>query len=282
MCITKSCHLSPVTCTPGSIAFLGAGRLAKALIKGFLQSGVLQPNDIFVTSKSGTTAQHVAGEYGLTAVADNATAVTNAEVIFLCTKPADVVATLSALQPHLKNKLIISVAAGITCDTLFQAAGKEARIIRTMPNTAVRLRKGVTSITAHPSATGDDVAFAKKLFSSVGAVFEISEENKNALSAVSGSGPAFALLFLEGLMQGGIDEGLDPDIARSLAAHTLIAAASLILETEETPEALRTEITSPKGMTAAGTAVLEEANLLNTVKAAIHAAKRRAEEMASS
>ena len=102
-----------------------------------------------------------------------------------------------------------------------------------MPNTAVRVRKGVTSITAHASATNEDIAFAKKLFSSVGVVFEILEEQKDALTAVSGSGPAFALLFLEGLMQGGIEEGLDPTLARALAAHTLAAAAPTFLPTSD-------------------------------------------------
>lgn len=258
------------------ICFLGSGRLTNALIKGFLKSGLLQPHQITVSSKTGISAQSLASEYSVNAAQDNVSAVESASIVFLCTKPVDALATLSALRPHLKNKLIISVAAGITSASLFEAAGGEARIIRTMPNTAVRVSKGVTSITSHASATKEDIDFTKELFSSVGVAFEISEDKKDAVTAVSGSGPAFALLFLEGLMHGGIEEGLDPQLARALAAHTLAAAAALVLETEDAPEKLRAEITSPNGTTAAGIAELERAHLKKAVASAVHAAKARA------
>ncbi|MFI0347370.1 MAG: pyrroline-5-carboxylate reductase [Chthoniobacterales bacterium] len=262
------------------ICFLGSGRLANALIKGFLKSGLVKPQQITTSSKSGVSAQTLAAEYGIKAASDNISAIEAASIIFLCTKPADALATLSALRPHLNNKLIISVAAGIRTASLFEAAGNKARIIRTMPNTAVRVGKGVTSITAHASATKEDIIFTKNLFSSVGVIFEIPEKQKDAFTALSGSGPAFALLFLEGLMQGGIEEGLDSALARTLAAHTLAAAAALILETEDTPEKLRAEITSPNGTTAAGIAELEKATVVKTVELAVHAAKARAEQLA--
>lgn len=263
-----------------NISFLGAGRLANALIKGFLNSGLVSPSEITVSSKSGTTALALATKYDIQAAPDNISSATASSIIFLCTKPAAALATLSALQPHLKNKLIISVAAGVSCARLFEAAGVDARIIRAMPNTAVRIRKGATSITAHSSATIEDLDFTMKLFSSVGFAFQISEEKKDAVTALSGSAPAFALLFLESLMQGGIEEGLDPTLAKTLAAHTLAAAAALVLETNDSPQHLRSEITSPNGMTAAGTAVLQEAKIADTVKAAIHAATKRAAELA--
>lgn len=254
--------------------------MAKALIKGFLKAGLIIPRDIIVTSKSGTSSTALAHKYGLHHAASNAEAITATPVIFLCTKPAQALEVLSENVTALKGKLIISVVAGLHCEDLFKAAGKEARVIRTMPNTAVRVGKGVTSLTPHSSATAEDLALVKKLFSAVGTAFQVEEKYLHAVTAVSGSGPAFALLFLEGLMTGGITHGLEPSLARALAARTLEAAAALILETEDSPAALRTQIASPKGTTEAGLKVLEEKSLLSIVEAAVHAAIQRSKEIA--
>jgi pyrroline-5-carboxylate reductase len=148
-----------------------------------------------------------------------------------------------------------------------------------MPNTAVRLRKGVTAIAPDASATPADLDLARRIFSSVGAVLEVGEKDLDTVTAVSGSGPAFALLMLEALAQGGVDGGLDPDTAKNLAAGALAAAAALVLETGESPLALRAEITSPGGTTAAGLGVLEEANFPLTVRSSVRAARQRSIEL---
>lgn len=263
-----------------SLTFLGAGRMAKALIQGLINAHLVVGQKISVSSKNGTSAQALAQEYDLQAVSNNDQAIMASPVIFLCMKPAQVLETLTASASLLKDKLIISVVAGISSEDLFIAAGRHARIIRTMPNTAVRLGKGATTIAHHPSATTDDLLLAKKLFNAVGTAYEIEESQINATTAVSGSGPAFALLFLEALMQGGIDEGLDPLLARALAAHAMAAAAALILETEDSPEVLRAEIASPKGTTEAGLISLQQAAFLTITKAAVHAAAQRSRELA--
>ncbi len=254
--------------------------MGSALIKGFLASQLVAPEEIFVSSKNGSSALALAQEFGVHAAASNHEAITAASVIFLCTKPAQALEVLLENASVLKNKLIISVAAGLTCDALFKATGQHTRIIRSMPNTAVRLRKGVTSVTLHSSATEEDLVLAKKLFASVGTVVQVEEKEKNAVTAVSGSGPAFALLFLEALMDGGVAAGLDPALARTLAAHALGAAAALVLETEDSPATLRAEIASPKGTTEAGLNILHEKSLPAAVQAAVEAAIQRAEELA--
>lgn len=264
-----------------SLSFLGAGRMAQALMRGLLQASFIEKENIFISSRHGDSAQKLAREYQVNATSDNEEAIIASPVILLCTKPAQALEVLSKNASLLNNKLIISIAAGILLEDLYDAAGREARIIRTMPNIAVRIGKGVTTITPHHSATEDDMDLTTRLFATVGTVFEIGEKQTNAATAVSGSGPAFALLFLEALFQGGIQEGLDPSLSRALSAHVLASSAALILETEDTPVALRAQIASPKGTTEAGLNVLEESQFSNTVIRAVHAATKRAQELAS-
>ena len=285
----KSLHLISTSFSPLrfpdnnlSLAFLGAGRLATALIRGLLSSKIVSPSQIIVSSKSGTSAQTLASTYGVQAAPDNDTAIKQASVVFLCTKPHQACDVLSASQEALKNKLIISVIVGMRSETLFQAAKTHARIIRSMPNTAIRLRKGVTSLSEHASATPEDMTLATQLFSSVGTVYHVPEEQKDAVAAVSGSAPAFALLFIEALTQAGTEAGLERSLACKLSAHALEAAAALVLETQDSPETLRAEITSPKGTTEAGIKKLQSLGLPQTVQAAVQTSIKRAEELASS
>ena len=183
-------------------------------------------------------------------------------------------------QKSLANKLLLSMAAGIRSEDLFQAAGGKARIMRAMPNTSVRVGKGTIVLAPHPSTTPEDLLLVKKVFSKSATLEEIPEEKMDTVTALSGSGPAFALLFLEGLVEAGLQTGLDPKIARSLAAHTLEGAAALILQTEQSPQELRAEITSPNGTTAAGLRVLEEAGFKKIIEQAVKAARLRAQELA--
>ncbi|HLB33809.1 MAG TPA: pyrroline-5-carboxylate reductase [Chthoniobacterales bacterium] len=264
-----------------SLAFLGAGRITKALIRGLLDSGRVTPQQIIVSSKSGNSAEALAKEYGVMAAPDNLSAITTASVVFLCTKPTQALAVLLEGQHLLANKLIISVVTGIRSEDLFVASGRHAHIIRSMPNTAIRLRKGVTSLSPHSSATPEDNTLATQLFSSVGMVYHVQEEQQDAITAISGSGPAFFLLFIESLIQGGIEAGLDPTLAQALSAHAAAAAAALILETNNSPESLRAEITSPQGTTEAGISALQKAGLPQAVKAAVHAATERAKQLAT-
>ena len=148
-----------------------------------------------------------------------------------------------------------------------------------MPNIAVRLNKGVTTITPHSSSTHDDLLFAQEFFGALGSTYQITEDQLNGANALSGSGPAFALLFLESLLEGGLASGIDANLARRLSAHALAAAATLILETDDSPLVIRREIASPKGTTEAGLAVLEQHQFSRIVKEAVVVAKQRAKEL---
>ena len=263
------------------MAFLGGGgNMGSALIRGLVSSGIAAPGEIVLASSTHGSATRAAEVLGVSAAASALEAVESAEVVFLCVKPAKALALLKELSGALDGKLLISVAAGIGSDDLSASAGRGCRVIRTMPNTAVRLRKGVTAIAPHASASTEDRELAKQLFSSVGTPVVIREEEMDIVTAVSGSGPAFALLMMmESMAREAARHGLEPSQALLFASGAFSAAASLVTETGTSPSDLRAEITSPGGTTAAGLAVLSEQGLSGFVETAVSAAAARSAEM---
>lgn len=255
--------------------------MGSALVRGILASGLTTGDSITVSAKTPESAEQTATSLGVKSAGSNAEGISNAEIVFLCVKPAQATAVISSVASELKGKLLISIVAGIRSEDLFQAANGKVRVIRSMPNTAVRLRKGVTAISPHPSCTEEDLKLATTIFSSVGSSLVVRESDLDTVTAVSGSGPAFALLMLEAMAQGGIDGGLEPELAKTLAAGALAAAAALVNETARTPLALRAEITSPAGTTAAGLEVLENEGFPGIVRSSIRAARNRSIELSS-
>ena len=262
-------------------AVLGVGRMGSALIRGMIASGLVTGSEITISSKHPESTQKAAAELDCNLASSNAEAVVRADVVFLCVKPAQSLEVVGQLSSDLKGKLLISIVAGVRAQNLLGEADGGIRVIRAMPNTAVRLRKGLTAIAPDPSATAEDLALTQRIFSSVGTAIEVKEYHLDAVTAVSGSGPAFALLMLEALAQGGIDGGLDPETAKVCAAGALAAAAALVLETDETPLALRQEITSPGGTTAAGLIVLADGEFPSLVRDAVTAARHRSLELST-
>lgn len=254
-----------------------------ALIRGMLAAGITTGDRITLSSSSAEKASQAAADLGVRAAATNAEALKNADVVFLCVKPAKALAVVRENAPHLAGKLLISVVAGVRSSDLLKASfsseSSGMRLIRSMPNTAVRLRRGVTAIAPDASATAGDLDTARRLFASVGSALVVGEDDLDTVTAVSGSGPAFALLMLEALMQGGIEGGLSEEQSRILASGALAAAAALISETGDSPLALRAEITSPGGTTAAGLEVLEDSDFTTAVRGAVRTARLRSGEL---
>jgi pyrroline-5-carboxylate reductase len=262
-----------------NIAILGGGRMGGALVRGMLASGITTGDRITLSSSSAERAGLAAADLGVTAASSNAEALKNADVVFLCVKPAKALAVMEENAPLLAGKLLISVVAGVRSSDLIKAARSGVRLIRAMPNTAVRLRQGITAISPDDSASPDDLKTAKLLFSSVGTAVVVLEEDLDTVTAVSGSGPAFALLMIEALMQGGIEGGLSEEQSRKFASGALEAAAALVAGSAESPLTLREEITSPGGTTAAGLLVLEDSDFTRAVRGAVQAAKSRSVEL---
>ena len=262
-----------------NIAILGGGRMGGALVRGMIAGGITTGDKITLSSSSAERAVQAASDLGVIAAATNAEAVKDASVVFLCVKPAKAVSVLEENSANLSGKLLISVVAGVKSADLLKAAGNNVRLIRSMPNTAVRLRRGITAIAPSATATAVDLETAEGLFSSVGSAVVVREEDLDIVTAVSGSGPAFALLMLEALMQGGIEGGLSEEQARIFASGALEAAAVLTAASGDSPLSLRAEITSPGGTTAAGLQVLEDSDFTTSVRGAVRAAKSRSVEL---
>lgn len=250
-----------------------------ALVRGMLAAGITTGDRITLSSSTPEKAAAAAADLGVTAASSNTEALKDASVVFLCVKPAKALAVLAENDAQLGGKLLISVVAGVRSADLIKAAGGGIRLIRSMPNTAVRLRRGITAIAPDASATADDLGTAQRLFSSVGRAVVVREEDLDTVTAVSGSGPAFALLMLEALMQGGIDGGLSEEQSRVFASGALEAAAALTAGSGESPMALRAEITSPGGTTAAGLEVLGNSDFTTAVRGAVGAARTRSVEL---
>ncbi|MDD5201371.1 MAG: pyrroline-5-carboxylate reductase [Terrimicrobiaceae bacterium] len=260
------------------IATIGAGRMAGALVRGLVHAGVCTPADIAVADAIPTARERLAADLGARAVATNADAVADADVVLLCVKPADVSAALGACADALSGRLLISIAAGWSIDSLGKHAGA-ARIVRAMPNTPAQIGAGATAYAGGPTATADDLALAGRILGAVGLAVAVPERMLDAVTGLSGSGPAYVFLVMEALSDAGVAAGLPRPLATQLAVQTVLGAARLAAETNEPPAQLREAVTSPGGTTAAALRVLDAANVRSAFGDAVRAATDRSREL---
>ena len=274
--------------TKKNIGFLGAGNLAEALIKGLISSESVAPGHIVASDRMSERLVHLAEAYEVKVFNKNFEAVRNADIIFLTVKPQDVVGVLEEIAPEINHgKLLISVAAGITTARIMDAL-KEAGlkhfipVVRAMPNTPATVREAATAICAGPGAGESHLELAAALFSTVGSVTVIEDESlMDAVTALSGSGPAYVFLFMEALIEGGVKLGLARETAKSLVMQTVFGAASLAMESTKELSELRNMVTSPGGTTMAGLKKLGEGGFCEIIEKALEAAAIRAGELAN-
>lgn len=259
-------------------AFLGAGKMAMAIILGMLRSKLCPPTAITVSSRSPEGLQNLSTAASVRTATSNADAIAKADVVVLCMKPADLPKALEPLVGSFSGKLIISVAAGIPIEKLAAMSGHD-RIIRAMPNTAAMVGRSATALAGSAAASREDYAAAEDIFGAVGKVFTVPEGQIDAITGLSGSGPAFIYLILEALSDGGVAVGLPRKLALELAVETLAGAAEMVNSTAEHPAVLREMVTSPNGTTIAGLAELEKAAVRAAVANAVKAAAHRAQEL---
>ena len=217
-------------------------------------------------------------ETGITVTAGNLEAAQRADIIFIGVKPGIVRSVLQETAAFLKNKLVVSFAAGVRLATMESVA--EARFMRAMTNTPASIRRGATAIARGTRTTERDMALAREFFSAVGIVVEVPEEQIDAVTALSGSGPAFVYTVIEALAEGGEKTGLSPEVALALATQTLLGAAELVQNSGHSPEELRRMVVTPGGTTAAGLAVMEREKTPGGLSAGVEAAAARGREMA--
>ena len=257
---------------------LGAGNLAGGVIRGLLQSEFCSVQDIIASQPVDELRRFLQEETGITVTAGNLEVARDADILFVGVKPGIVRSVLQETAAFLKNKLVISFAAGVRLATMEPIA--EARFMRAMTNTPASIRRGATAIARGTRTTERDMTLAREFFSAVGIVVEVPEEQIDAVTALSGSGPAFVYTVIEALAEGGEKTGLSPEVALALATQTLLGAAELVQNSGHSPEELRRMVVTPGGTTAAGLAVMEREKTPGGLSAAVEAAAARGREMA--
>jgi pyrroline-5-carboxylate reductase len=262
------------------LGFLGAGKMATALAGGFVRAGLVPAGDIMASDPSPAACAAFAEKVGAATTSFNPDAVRFANVLLLAVKPDQVPGVLAGIRDGFSdNHLLISIAAGLTLSSLESVLGAGARVIRVMPNTPALVGASATAFAAGKSALPEDCTLAQRLFSSVGLSFQLKESLLDAVTGLSGSGPAYAYLFIEALSDGGVAAGLPREIATRLAAQTVLGSAKMILETGEHPGSLKDGVTSPGGTTIEGLHQLEIGKFRGTVISAVRAAAEKSRKL---
>lgn len=260
------------------LGFIGAGQMAEAIARGLDRAGVLPTSRMCAADVNATRCQ-VFQSFGVSVCESNAQVVDKSDVLLLAVKPQVVEKVLLDLKPHFtKDKLLVSIAAGITIQNLQRWVG-EARIIRVMPNTPCLVGEAAAVMSLGDQATQTDSLLVKTLFEAVGKIYVADEKLLNAVTGLSASGPAYIYVAIEALADGGVAAGLPRDISLALAAQTVLGAAKMVLDTKKHPGQLKDEVTSPAGTTIAGIRILEKAGFRSALMEAVVAAAKQSEEL---
>jgi len=263
-----------------TIGFLGAGNMAEALIRGLLHGGHVPPGQIIASGPRRERLDELSGLYDIPVTADNREVARRADILVLSVKPQILDKVLREVTEEIAARtLIISVAAGVDTAAIEGLLPAGARVVRSMPNTPALVRAGATAICPGSHATEDDLLLAKILFDAVGLTVTLDESQLDAVTGLSGSGPAYIFLILEALADAGVKVGLSRRNAQRLAAQTVMGSAKLLLETDEHPGRLKDMVTSPGGTAIAGLHTLEQGGLRTTLINAVETATKRSREL---
>jgi len=259
------------------VGILGTGNMGEALTHGLLYGHLCRPEQIFCSDVRGERLKTIKEKYGVKTTSHNAEVVKQSDIVILSVKPQIMKPVVEEIAEYLDlSKLIISIAAGVPLDAIESCAQKDLKLIRVMPNICVSVREGVSAIAAGKHAMKDDLMMAKTIFDSVGKSLFIDEYLLDAVTGLSGSGPAYIFLIIDALADAGVKVGLSRDDALVLASQTVLGAARMLIETGEHPGKLKDMVTSPGGTAIAGLHTLEEGGLRTTLINAVEVATQRA------
>lgn len=263
-----------------AVGFVGAGNMATAMIRGLLGAGLYRAEEV-CASDVDPGKRRAVQRLGVTALPDNRALVRGSSTVVLAVKPQIIDAVLAEIRPEIKARhVVLSIAAGVPTRRLEAGLGGEARVVRVMPNTPALLGKGISVAVRGTSARASDERLALRLLRSVGKAVAVQDEKLlDAVTGLSGSGPAYVYLFAEGLIAGGTAAGLPADLVEELALQTLLGAAAMLQEAGESPQRLREMVTSPGGTTLAGLTALQQRGFVESLVEAVLAATRRSEEL---
>jgi pyrroline-5-carboxylate reductase len=263
------------------ICILGTGNMGQALVSGLVGSGSSKPKNIICTDVREAKLMAVEKQYGVRTTTSNVEAVSQAEIIIYAVKPQIMARVLNETAKKLDmSKLIISIAAGVPMEAIESCLNKQLRLIRVMPNIAAAVKEAATAVAAGKHASEEDIKLAMAIFDSIGKSVFIGENYlMDAITGLSGSGPAYIFLIVEAMADAGVKVGLSRQEALFLSAQTVLGAAKMLIETQEHPGQLRDKVTSPGGTAIAGLATLEEGGLRTTLIHAVEVATNRSREL---
>ena len=261
------------------VAFVGGGQMAEALICGMLAVKLCTPDHIRVSDPVAERLDVLKQKYGVQTGRSNREIAAWGDIVVLAVKPQVLDGVLKEVGAELAKALVVSIVAGVPISRITDACGRKARVIRAMPNTPAMVQQGMTALAIGDGAQEEDVASVRRIFESVGKVVPVEERLMDAVTGLSGSGPAYVFLAIEALADGGVKMGVPRAIAEMLAAQTVLGAAQMVLETGQHPARLKDQVASPGGTTIAGLHRLEQGGLRATLIDAVEAATKRSQEL---
>lgn len=262
------------------IGFLGGGAMGEALITGLLNTGIMAPSELYISDINSGRLELLKQKLGVNTTTDNQIIVNKADIVVMAVKPHIAPSVLKEIAAVIKpDQIFISIAAGVSISMIESYLEASVPVIRVMPNTPCLVGEGATAVSAGKHAGEESIKKAMAIFNAAGKAVEVPESLLDCVTGLSGSGPAYMYVVLESLIDGAVRLGLPGDIARELAAQTMLGAAKMVLETKEHPAQLKNKVTTPGGTTAAGLFALEEGALRAVLMKAVAAATQRSREM---
>jgi len=262
------------------IGFIGGGNLAEAIIGGIIKNRVVEPEHIIVSDARSMRAAYIANKFKIVTRGDNISVLADCDIVFLTVKPQVLAHVLAEISDHIREgQVFISPCAGITTRSIEKALGRDAPVVRIMPNIAALVDESATALTTGAHVAPDQMNEAIRVCESFGMVEPMDEDLMDAVTGLSGSGPAYVFLIMDALADAGVKVGLRRDQARRLVAQTVKGAAQLLMETGEHPSELKDMVTSPGGTAITGLAALEEGGLRTTLISAVENATKRAQQL---
>jgi pyrroline-5-carboxylate reductase len=265
----------------GKIAIIGGGKMGSIIARGLITQKMAAPKNIIISDIDARRLDVLRKSLKTGISHDNLKAVKGVDIIILAVKPQNMAATLQEIRSAVtKSKILISIAAGITTKFIESNLVKGIRVVRVMPNTPALVGEGAAAVAAGRYAKAADVKLARSIFNAVGISVEVKEKLMDAVTGLSGSGPAYFFLIIEALIEAGLKTGLSRTLAKKLATQTMLGAARLCIESDKEPAQLREMVTSPNGTTFAGLKVMEKRKIRDTIIATVKAATNRSKELA--
>lgn len=262
------------------IGIIGCGNMGEAILKGIISSKVASPRDLFISDVDSTKLNRMKNIYKVDATFNNSIVAKSCDIIIMAVKPQDLLGVLSSVSECLDDKkLIISIAAGITIQKIASAVGKKIPVIRVMPNMPVLIKRGFSALCVSKNCDANLIKFAKVIFGSVGEVAEVKEKDLDAITAISGSGPAYFFYLVELLIKNGLRLGLTSETAKRAAIQTALGSVELLSKINKDPALLRKRVTSKGGTTEAAFKVFKKRRLNDIFEKGLKAAKDRSKEL---